>query len=902
MLTLLLGVCVSAGLTFWALGERDRADDAYKKSVEAAKNEEQQRKVAERELYHSLLSRVREAAITAQPGWTWRSLDDLAKARKLNVADEDPVEPRSLAAEVLSRFDLRETGVLAEGLDVEALTFSSDGKLLATAEKRNAFECLIKVWNFNDGTLHNTFRYSTLGSSWTSVLKGEAGKHDGLKCIAISPDGKWLVVGTRYGKLARWDTTVEKPKPVIWSGHGDNQMRSLAFSPDGNLLLSVSGNKIMTWDVSKNWKGTPLRDGKDGGVHAAFTADGKSLAIADNPILLSRDHVLDLQPLGPDTPSRRAVAFSPDGRTLAAPHGNDIELWDVETRRAARILRSPIAPEGKNVFCIGLNFSVDGSVLAATYDNSIVHFWDVAAAKLLHTMRVADRDEPTVRFCPDGRRFVVAADRRTKVFEMRPLDVRTTVAHEPFAIQDMVLSDDGATIRTLTKTSEQVEECRLAEWRTASGKLLGSERFAGLIGGQRETLFRRASLAMDRNHLLVSASAGVGSLVIPLAASGPAPRVTFPHAKRFFEVTPKEMQLRGDGVSVAANDQARAGEAVRIPASVADAGVRLRVPVAAHKANGRRCLIIAAVRVERKGDVPPTMQFTLLSAEKGRQWKSDVKLAPASTPGFQAYLCDGIDLKNAPQDEWFEIDFRVGKTDSKDIVWLESFSFLVTTAPNDVFRQGNFAFSSDGRRLWGVVNNDNVTSWHAPDFCAASVWHDSFGENLLGPSPILRLAVGTQWVLAGNDRGDIFRLSASTGEKETSWPGPGGAVRGLALHPAGDLAAVGTQKGKLRLLRIPAGETLADLPPHTQSVEAILFSKDGNLLVTGSLDQTIRVWHKRGSKYEVALTLKCAAGLSALHLSADNQTLAVLSDTERAVRVWHLDKLKTQLDGQGFGW
>ena len=195
---------------------------------------------------------------------------------------------------------------------------------------------------------------------------------------------------------------------------------SVAFSPDGKILVSASWDgTIKLWDT-KSWRELRTLAGHGWGVYnAVFSPDGKQLASA------SRDGTVKIwnvatgantRTLVADSLAVKHVAWSPDGRLLASS-GNDsvVKLWDAASGQELRVLKHAWR-EGRAGLVSSVLFSPDGKTLAARNWDGTVSIFEVSTGHESHTLALVNEfgGISSHAFSHDGR-LIAAADEGTKV-------------------------------------------------------------------------------------------------------------------------------------------------------------------------------------------------------------------------------------------------------------------------------------------------------------------------------------------------------------------------------------------------------------------------------------------------------------------------------------------------------
>jgi RNA polymerase sigma factor (sigma-70 family) len=324
---------------------------------------------------------------------------------------------------------------------------------------------------------------------------------DGVSGVAFTPDGKSLLAFSGGGNgIARfWDPSSGKERHAIAVEELQGG-RNFALAPDGTTLLGAERNYegqclFRLWDV-KTGRESRRQTVPDvsGFSMLAYSPDGKTLAtlLADSTVVLWDTATLkELRRAKSTQLNRHHLAWSRDSRMLAIgvddllarvlkAQGQDPQLkmprekgaailWDVATWREIRRLPA----EGCDACSVA--FSPDGTMLAASFCDATIRFFNLARGDELARFNVNGRMQSGIVFSPDGKLLASGQDAvdgasgdvaaTVHLWDVaRRRELRRLPAHD-YSVFGMAFSPDG---KLLASGAKKV----LCLWDVSNGREL----------------------------------------------------------------------------------------------------------------------------------------------------------------------------------------------------------------------------------------------------------------------------------------------------------------------------------------------------------------------------------------------------------------------------------------------
>jgi WD40 repeat protein len=269
---------------------------------------------------------------------------------------------------------------------VHGLAFSPNGRFIFSAQSEN------KNLGMLDFDKKTGGEFMHWGIDDDGLLFSTLSRHSRpTSSVAVSPDGKWVVSGSRDGTLVVWDSATAKSRQQLMAG-GLNTLgvRRVAFSPDGKWIVSCAPD-------GKRTNGLRIYDSKQ-----AVQEIRKNNGLSNAPNLTLNGHS-----------GCTCFAFSPDGKWIVSNNDNDNSLnvvkFDAKNGTSLQVPRTDNPKKQTQAssgdMYNGTTLSPNGSRIAFGHGGTLTVV-DTNNGQVLYTGLGHTNKIRAVAFSPDGKRIV----------------------------------------------------------------------------------------------------------------------------------------------------------------------------------------------------------------------------------------------------------------------------------------------------------------------------------------------------------------------------------------------------------------------------------------------------------------------------------------------------------------
>ena len=775
---------------------------------------------------------------------------------------------------------------LSHSSDIQSLSFSPDGKTLASGSRKDGS---VKLWDVATRT-----EIATISHSRSIRSLSLSSRHEGtILATAASPDSR----RSGGGSVKLWDGATGTEIATLLLGEDRQTVYSVAFSPDGTILATAD-----------NYHNGSYRVGDVGGGRVRLWDGATGTAIAT---LLQDEDPNDEK----HSPSVYSIAFSPDGKTLAAGGGN-LYLWDVTEKKYSPPIANPPVIGGIQ----DITFSPDGTTLSGVTGHWGMRSWgvyrksDEAFLTEVGTLRENRGTTERVRFGPDSKTLVSFDDHGARLWDADAGKEIATLFYTEDNIMGENIGDfspDGKTLALIFRRDRNPEIGNLELWdaeaRTRK-RTLGSPTLPVV------------SVAFSRDSKMIAGGREDGIVVWNVETGAEIATLPYDHFVLNVAFSP-------NGKILAGSDQKDTVKLWNVATETEIATLSFETAPRRGGPNRNTGSITTRLSFDRDNKILAVSSVnygvTLWDAETGKyittlsKEREIVRSVAFSRDGKTLASCnmEGAvklwDVATETRKATFWTNTRDGarsvhfSPDGKTLataaetgtVLLWDLTTIntgteIATLPSHKFWVSGVAFSRDGKTLASVGDGGAVKLWDIDN-----------DKQTLKTTIETRASYLSDVALSRDEKtlasgGSGLALWDITTEAKISDLPAHSHIYSVAFTRDGKTLASGDKEGNVQLWDVEARSLKATFTGHigkdSSAVFSVAFSRDGETLASGGRDGIVRLWDT-ASYTEIATLAEytrwvgAITEVSSVAFTRDGKTLASLHPAPGIVKLWDVE-------------
>ena len=341
--------------------------------------------------------------------------------------------------------------------NIEALTFSPNGKVLASAEASSG----IRLWDVESGTLLGTLKAAPSS-----------------KVLAFSPDSRLLATGNSEGTVQLWNihagstpsalrrvwntALARKPIRTFEGDAGNTELKAIAFSPDGKKIVSANSDGILRlWETDSGNQQFTLAQNPGGISALAFNSMNQS-----NQIL----HDLSGEPNPTIGANRTLTSIGSSNSQIF------VSVWDIDTgdEISTDMIENGSEETSEAVLSSDASLFVTRNIIG--FDDNTVRLWDTHTKRLLCVLGDHEGSggfQSQLVFSPDGKRFAASSrkDNTIQIWDVPNRRTQCRLEGHTTAVYSLAFSPDN---RTVVSSGWTHKDVTIRVWDTMTGTELAT--------------------------------------------------------------------------------------------------------------------------------------------------------------------------------------------------------------------------------------------------------------------------------------------------------------------------------------------------------------------------------------------------------------------------------------------
>ena len=334
-------------------------------------------------------------------------------------------------------------------------------------------------------------------TKFSEISFSPEGHTNGVRTLAITPDGKRFISGSVDYTIRIWDLATGSPKGKPLQGH-DGWVNTIAIIPDSNCIVSGSEDKtIRIWDLETgNQIGDPIQ-GHERSVNAiavAITKDGKRIVSGseDKTIRIwDLETGKQIRAIQGHEKSVNAIAITPDGKHIVSgSEDKTIRIWDLGTGKQ---IGDSIQGHEKsvNVIAITTDGTDDKRIVSGSEDKTI-RIWDLETGEQIRVIQGHEKSVNAIAITTDGKRIVSGSEDKTiRIWDLEGKQIGDPIQGHEDCVNAVAITKDNE--RIISGSNDRT----ICFWNLETGEQIGEP-----IKGHNYAV-RAISLTPDNKRIVV---------------------------------------------------------------------------------------------------------------------------------------------------------------------------------------------------------------------------------------------------------------------------------------------------------------------------------------------------------------------------------------------------------------